>query len=156
MPVRTADAIWEGNPREGRGVIELGSGAFKGRYSFSSRFESGPGTNPEELIGAAHASCFSMAFAGDLSRAGYTPAYIHTTAKVHIDKTNNDFTIVLIELETEGWVPGIDEATFKRYAEEAKAGCPISKALASTKITLKVKFLSASPNQTAETGTKTT
>ena len=152
MPIRRANAVWEGNLLDGRGVMEFESGAFKGQYSFSSRFESGLGTNPEELIAAAHAGCFSMAFAGDLASAGYTPAYIHTTAKVHIDKAQNGFAISLIELATEGSVPGIDEATFAQYAEGAKAGCPVSRALAATKITLTTKLVSAGPDQATETG----
>lgn len=143
MPTRKAAAVWAGNLLDGRGYIELGSGAFKGEYSFSSRFESGVGTNPEELIGAAHAGCFSMAFAADLAAAGYHPEYINTTAKVTIDKTDGGFAITAIELDTVGWGTDIDEATFRQFAEGAKVGCPVSKALAATPISLKTKLLSA-------------
>lgn len=143
MPTRKAAAVWTGNLPDGRGYIELGSGAFKGEYSFASRFESGKGTNPEELLGAAHAGCFSMAFAHELATAGYHPEYINTTAKVTIDKTDGGFSITAIELDTVGWGADIDEATFRQYAEGAKVGCPVSKALAATPISLKMKLLTA-------------
>jgi osmotically inducible protein OsmC len=136
MAVRTSEAEWRGNLREGEGRVKLGSGAFEGTYSFPSRFESGKGTNPEELVGAAHAGCFSMALAAGLTRAGYTPTRIHTTAKVHLDKVGEGFEITTIELETSAEVPGIDEAAFTREAEGAKANCPVSKALTGPKITL--------------------
>jgi osmotically inducible protein OsmC len=116
--------------------MRLGSGAFEGSYSFKSRMEDGPGTNPEELIGAAHAGCFSMALANGLTQAGHKPQEIRTTASVHFDKTEQGWGITSIELATEGSVPGIDDATFKRLAEEAKKNCPVSKALAATPITL--------------------
>jgi lipoyl-dependent peroxiredoxin len=116
--------------------MRLGSGAFEGNYSFKSRFENGPGTNPEELIGAAHAGCFSMAFANGLAQAGHQPQEIRTTASVHFDKTDQGWGITRIDLATQGNVPGIDEATFKRLAEDAKKNCPVSKALAATPITL--------------------
>jgi lipoyl-dependent peroxiredoxin len=116
--------------------MRLGSGAFEGAYSFKSRMEDGPGTNPEELIGAAHAGCFSMAFANALSQAGHKPQEIHTVASVHFDKTDQGWGISGIDLVTEGNVPGVDEATFKRLAEDAKKNCPVSKALAATPITL--------------------
>ena len=115
--------------------MRLGSGAFEGSYSFKSRMEDGPGTNPEELIGAAHAGCFSMAFANGLSQAGHKPQEIRTRASVHFDKTDAGWAISRIDLATEGNVPGIDEATFKRLAEDAKKNCPVSKALAATPIT---------------------
>lgn len=143
MPTRKAAAVWTGNLMEGRGYLELGSGAFKGEYSFASRFESGKGTNPEELIGAAHAGCFSMAFANELATAGFHPEYINTTAKVTLDKTDNGFGITEIELDTVGWGADIDEATFRKYGEGAKVGCPVSKALAATPITLKMKLLTS-------------
>ena len=136
MPVRKANAVWEGNLKEGHGKVALGSGAFEGRYSFASRMENGTGTNPEELIGAAEAGCFSMAFANALSEAGHTPQEIRTSAKVHFDKIDKGWTITQIELSTEGSVPGIDEATFKRIAEDAKKTCPVSRALAATQISL--------------------
>jgi len=116
--------------------MRLGSGAFEGSYSFKSRMENGPGTNPEELIGAAHAGCFSMALAGQLSKEGHEPQEIRTTARVHFDKTDQSWSITRIDLATEGNVPGIDETSFKRIAEEAKRDCPVSRALAATPITL--------------------
>ncbi|TMD82365.1 MAG: OsmC family peroxiredoxin, partial [Chloroflexi bacterium] len=114
--------------QDGSGTMRLGSGAFEGSYSFKSRMEDGPGTNPEELIGAAHAGCFSMAFANGLTQAGHKPQEIRTTASVHFDKGDKGWGITRIDLATEGDVPGIDEATFKRLAEDAKKDCPVSKA----------------------------
>jgi osmotically inducible protein OsmC len=122
--------------------MRLGSGAFEGSYSFKSRMEDGPGTNPEELIGAAHAGCFSMAFANGLTQAGHKPQEIRTKASVHFDKTDAGWGISRIELETEGNVPGIDEATFKRLADDAKKNCPVSKALAATPISLQATLKS--------------
>ncbi len=141
MAVRSADAEWKGNLREGQGTMKLGSGAYEGRYSFASRFESGAGTNPEELIGAAHAGCFSMALSAALGQAGYTPTRIHTKAKVHLDKVGEGFGITKIELETEAQIPGIDANTFHQHAEGAKKNCPVSKALAATEITLQAKLI---------------
>ena len=142
MPVRTSEAEWRGDLRAGQGTMKLGSGAYEGSYSFSTRFENAPGSNPEELIAAAHAGCFSMAFAGGLTRAGFTPTRIHTTAKVHIDQGEGGFSITRIELETEGEVPGIDNAKFQEQAEAAKKGCPVSKALAAVPdITLNAKLV---------------
>jgi osmotically inducible protein OsmC len=141
MAVRTAEAEWQGNLREGRGTVKLGSGAFEGRYSFASRMESGPGTNPEELIGAAHAGCFSMALSAGLSKAGFNPARIHTTARVHFEKVGEGFAITRIELTTEAQIPGIDHATFEQHAEGAKKNCPVSRALAGTEITLSAKLV---------------
>ncbi|TMC26516.1 MAG: OsmC family protein [Chloroflexi bacterium] len=137
MPVRTAEARWQRSLQDGSGTMRLGSGAFEGNYSFKSRMEEGAGTNPEELIGAAHAGCFSMAFANGLTQAGHKPQEIRTTASVHFDKTEQGWAITRIDLATEGNVPDIDEASFKRIAEEAKQGCPVSKALAATPISLK-------------------
>ena len=141
MPVRKADAVWEGDIRGGNGKVSLGSGAFEGRYSFGSRFEEGAGTNPEELIGAAHAGCFSMALSGGLGRGGHTPKRIATTAKVHIEKVGEGFSITKIELDTQAEVPGIDDATFQEFAKKAKEGCPVSRALAGTEITLNAKLV---------------
>jgi len=141
MPVRSAEAQWEGSLQEGAGTMRLGSGAFEGRYSFTSRFEEGAGTNPEELIGAAHAGCFSMALSGALSRAGHVPTRVHTTARVHIERGDAGFSITRIELQTEAEVPGLDEETFRREADGAKTGCPVSKALAGTEITLDAKLV---------------
>lgn len=136
MPVRKAEAVWEGDLLKGKGRVALGSGAFQGKYSFGSRFEEAPGTNPEELIGAAHAGCFSMAFSAILGNAGFAPKSIKTEAKVHIDKVGDGFTITKIELTTVGNVPGIDTETFLKHANEAKAGCPVSRALTGVQITL--------------------
>jgi lipoyl-dependent peroxiredoxin len=140
MPIRKAEAVWEGELLKGRGRVALGSGAFHGNYSFGSRFEESKGTNPEELIGAAHAGCFSMAFSGILGKAGFNPKSIKTEAKVHIDKVGDGFTITKIELVTEGQVPGIDNATFVKLANEAKAGCPVSRALTGVEIVLEAKL----------------
>jgi lipoyl-dependent peroxiredoxin len=139
MPVRTANAVWEGTLREGSGHMKFGSGAFDGQYSFTSRFEEGTGTNPEELIGAAHAGCFSMAFSGALVRAGHTPTRIETTARVHINQVEGGFGITKVELDCQAEVPGIDEETFQKIAQASKAGCPVSKALAGTEIELKAR-----------------
>ncbi len=136
MVVRKSDAVWEGTLREGKGKMKLGSGAYEGTYSFASRFEQGTGTNPEELIGAAHAGCFSMALSMILEMAGYKPEHIHTSARVHIDKVGEGFRITTVELETEAKVPGIDEKTFREKAEAAKKGCPVSVALGGTNIKL--------------------
>ena len=142
MAMRKAEAEWTGNLREGKGTVKLGSGAFQGQYSFASRFESGTGTNPEELIGAAHAGCFSMALAGGLSRAGHVPHSVHTTARVHIEKGESGFGITKIELECEARVPGVEEAKFQEIAEATnKTGCPVSKALAAVDISLTARLV---------------
>jgi osmotically inducible protein OsmC len=142
MPVRSAKAQWEGNLTEGRGKMVMESGAYEGQYSFSSRFEEGKGTNPEELIAAAHAGCFSMAFSNQLAKAGFTPKRVSTTAKVHLVKGEAGFGIPTIELETEGDVPGIDNAKFQELADAAKKGCPVSKLLTGAEIKLAAKLLS--------------
>ena len=129
MPVRSADAVWHGNLRGGEGTMKMASGAYEGQYSFSSRFEEGPGTNPEELIAAAHAGCFSMALAAGLAGAGYEPQRVSTTANVHLTKGDAGFSITKIVLVTEAEVPGIDESAFQEQAEQAKKGCPVSQAL---------------------------
>ena len=129
MPIRTSSARWSGNLTEGSGTIRTGKGGFEGNYSFKSRFEEGEGTNPEELIGAAHAGCFSMAFSKALADAGFAPTSVETTAKVHLDKTDAGMTVTRIDLETVGDVPGIDDADFQKIAEGAKANCPISRLL---------------------------
>ena len=126
---RKADARWEGNLREGRGTIRLGSGAFDGPYSFGTRFESAPGTNPEELLGAALAGCFTMALSMLLTTAGHPPASLETTAMVHLDKVGEGFALTGIDLVTRGKAPGQTQAEFQRLAEDAKANCIISKAL---------------------------
>lgn len=141
MPTRNADAQWDGDLKSGRGEIRLGSGAYQGPYSFQSRFESGTGTNPEELIGAAHAGCFSMALAHGLAQAGHSPKRVHTTAKVHLEKAGDGFAIPRIDLITEADVPGIDAAEFRRQAEDAKENCPVSKVLAGAEITLDARLV---------------
>ena len=141
MPVRTSEAEWKGNLLQGQGTMNLGSGAFEGKYSFPSRFESGQGTNPEELIGAAHAGCYSMALSFILGNAGFNPTRVHTTARVHLEKVGDGFSITKIELDTEAQIPGIDDNTFQGHAEAAKKGCPVSKALTGTEITLKAKLV---------------
>lgn len=142
MPSRKAEAQWEGNLAEGNGNLKLGSGAFDGPYSFKSRFEEGQSaTNPEELIGAAHAGCFTMALAAQLTRAGQPPTRIHTTAQVKLEKVGDAFSITRIDLDTEAEIPGIDDAAFQRQAMDAKQNCPVSKALAGTEIHLTAKLL---------------
>ncbi len=141
MITRKAEAEWRGPIREGGGTVKLGSGAFEGPYSFKSRFEGGTGTNPEELLGASHAGCFSMALSLMLSMAGHPPSRIHTTAKVNLEKTPDGYRIAAIDLETEAVVPGLADAVFKETAEKAKAGCPISKALAAVDIRLTATLL---------------
>lgn len=142
MPERKAEARWEGNLRQGQGIMRLGSGAFEGPFSFGTRFGDTPGTNPEELIGAAHAGCFSMALAAGLEKDGYDPKQIRTDARVQIDKVGEGFKITRIALKTEARVAGIDEKTFQRYAEATKKNCPVSQALAGTEIVLQAKLLS--------------
>src|SRR4029077_13779302 len=132
---------WKGGLKDGSGQVKLGSGAFEGNYSFGSRFENAKGTNPEELIGAAHAGCFSMALSAGLGRAGFQPKRIHTTATVHIDKVGEAFEITKIELDTEAEVPNIDENAFHAQATAAKEGCPVSKALKATNIELRARLL---------------
>ncbi|NUT38247.1 MAG: OsmC family protein [Hamadaea sp.] len=129
MPIRTSSARWQGTLTEGSGTIRTGKGGFEGNYSFKSRFEEGEGTNPEELIGAAHAGCFSMAFSKALTDAGFPPTSIETTANVHLDKTDAGMTVTRIDLDTVGVVPGIDDADFQKAAIGAKENCPISRLL---------------------------
>jgi osmotically inducible protein OsmC len=136
MPTRTSSARWQGNLKEGAGTMALGSGAYEGAFSFASRFEDGKGTNPEELIAAAHAGCFSMAFSNALSQAGHVPTSVETQAKVQFGNTGGGFAITRIDLVAKGDVPGIEDADFQKIAQEAKAGCPVSKALQAVEITL--------------------
>lgn len=131
MPVRMAEARWNGTLREGNGTLRLREGEMQLPYSFTSRFEEGVGSNPEELIGAAHAGCFSMEFANQLSSAGYTPAYVFTTARVMFEKQEAGFTVTKIALQTIAGVPRIDNATFQQIARAAKDSCPISRLLQS-------------------------
>jgi osmotically inducible protein OsmC len=130
MPTRTADASWEGSFTEGNGTMRMASGAYEGPYSFTSRFEEGEGTNPEELIAAAHAGCFSMALAAELGKAGHDPESVESEAVVHIEKEGEGFAIKRIELRTRARVPGISDEQFQEVAEGAKKGCPVSQALA--------------------------
>ena len=142
MAVRTSSAVWKGGLPDGSGTMALGSGAFDGQYSFGSRFEEGTGTNPEELIAAAHAGCFSMALAGALGGAGTPPEEVRTTARVHLGKADGGgFAITKIELQTRARVPGISAEDFAAKAEGAKAGCPVSKALAAVEITLDAELV---------------
>jgi osmotically inducible protein OsmC len=141
MPQRTAEAQWNGDLRTGNGRIKLGSGAFDGAYSYGSRFEQSPGTNPEELVAGAHAGCFTMATASGLGKAGFTPENISTKATVHLDSVSGGFKIARIDLDMEADVPGIDEAKFLEIAEGAKKNCPISQALAAVpEITLRARL----------------
>ncbi len=130
MPVRNANATWEGNLKDGKGMMALGSGRYEGPFTHASRFAEGDGTNPEELIGAAHAGCYSMFLSALLSGDGHVPNRVQTTAKVHIGQVDGAPTIHTIELNCEADVPGIDDAVLQDYAARAKAGCPVSKALA--------------------------
>jgi osmotically inducible protein OsmC len=142
MPTRKAEAEWKGNLAEGSGRLKVGSGAFEGPYSFKSRFEEGQSaTNPEELLGAAHAGCFTMALTAQLSQARLTPNRIQTEARVKLEKVGEAFSITRIDLETEAEIPGVDDATFQKYALDAKQNCPLSKALAATEIHLTAKLL---------------
>jgi len=140
MATRTGSAVWEGTLKEGKGRMKLGSGAYEGPYSFSSRFENGAGTNPEELVGAAEAGCFSMALSANLSKAGHAPKHIATTAKVNLGQVGAGFKITSIDLDTEAEVPGIDQAKFNELAEQTKKTCPVSVALAGTEIKLNARL----------------
>jgi osmotically inducible protein OsmC len=130
MPIRKAQAAWHGTFGDGDGKMRLGSGAFEGAYSYRSRMEDAPGTNPEELLGAAHAGCFSMSLARRLSAAGYSPERIHTEARVRFGRAGEGYAISRIDLRTEAEVPGVDEELFLEKAEAAKRDCAVSKALA--------------------------
>jgi len=142
MTIREASARWQGTLKQGSGRLRLGSGVFEGAYSFPSRFENGPGTNPEELIAAAHAGCFSMALTAILGGEGHTANSIHTVAKVHLGATTTGPTITRIELETDASVPAISVEDFERLAQKAKAACLVSRALAGVAtITLKTSLV---------------
>jgi lipoyl-dependent peroxiredoxin len=147
MPIRRAEAEWKGNLIEGSGRLRVGSGAFDGPYSFRARVEDGgSATNPEELIGAAHAGCFTMALTAQLSSAGFAPKRLHTVAEVKLEKAGHAFSITGIELETEADIPGIEDAKFQEIATDAKQNCPVSKALA-TEIHLSAKLLTPAAAQ---------
>ena len=142
MTIREAFAEWQGTLKEGGGRLRLGSGVFEGAYSFPSRFENGPGTNPEELIAAAHAGCFSMALTFILGQDGHVARSIRTVAKVHLGATAVGPTITRIELETQADIPGLEPAEFQRMAETAKTTCLVSRALAGVKtIALKAELV---------------
>jgi lipoyl-dependent peroxiredoxin len=136
MPTRKANAEWNGDLKSGKGRVALGSGAWEGQYSFGSRFEEGTGTNPEELIGAAHAGCFSMALANMLASAGHKADSVKTQARVHLEMGQGGPSISKIDLVTEAVVPGISKDEFQKHANAAKTGCPVSKVLAAAEITL--------------------
>ena len=136
MAVRTGNAVWNGDLKGGQGTVALGSGAFEGPYSFRSRWEDGTGTNPEELIGAAHAGCFSMALANMLAGAGTPATEVRTEARVHLGRDDKGAATTKIELVCRAVVPGIDADAFATHAANAKVGCPVSKALASVPIEL--------------------
>lgn len=141
MPTRSAHAVWEGDLKGGKGTMKFGSGAYEGAYSFASRFEEGTGTNPEELIGAAHAGCFSMAFSGGLGKAGFSPKRVSTNAKVHLEKVGEGFSITKIVLNMEAEIPDIDNEKFNELAEGAKKNCPVSRALGGVEIELQAKLV---------------
>jgi len=130
MATRNGRAEWKGDLKGGSGTLSVGDGAFSGNYSFASRFEEGEGTNPEELIAAAHASCFAMALSNTLASEGHTPESVRVQARVHLRNVDGASTIAQIDLEVDGDVPGIDEDQFRSYAEQAKRDCPVSRALA--------------------------
>ena len=142
MPVRKASAVWNGTLKEGSGTMKMASGAYEGPYSFGSRFEEAPGTNPEELIAAAHAGCFSMALSAGLGKSGFSATRVETSARVHLEKVGEGFGITRIELTTRAEVPGIDEATFQEHANGAKENCPVSKVLAAAEISLDATLVS--------------
>ena len=142
---RRADAEWNGGIMDGKGMVKLGSGAFEGAYSFQSRFgDDTKITNPEELIAAAHAGCYTMALSGNLGKAGYKPKNIHTTANVKIEKKGEGFVIPNIDLETTAEVEGISDDEFQKIAEETKKTCPVSQVLAGAEISLDAKLKKAS------------
>jgi osmotically inducible protein OsmC len=139
MAVRQSEAVWQGTLKEGKGTMKLGSGAYEGDYTWASRFADGQGTNPEELIGAAHAGCFSMFLAAQLTNAGFPPKRIQTTATVHL---TDGPTISKIELNSEAEVAGVDQNTFNELAEKSKANCPVSKALAAVpEVTMNIRLI---------------
>ncbi|MDQ3536315.1 MAG: OsmC family protein [Bacteroidota bacterium] len=140
MITRKSNAKWEGGLKEGKGNLELGTKTFSGQYSFQSRFEEGIGTNPEELIAAAHAGCFSMALSGVLEKEGYKPKVINTEAQVKMDKVGEGFKIVQILLRTTAEVPDIEKGEFDKLAENAKKGCPVSQALSAVEIKLEANL----------------
>jgi osmotically inducible protein OsmC len=142
MPKRKSNATWEGGLKGGKGQMKIGKTSYEGPYSFASRFEEGNGTNPEELIAAAHAGCFSMALSADLEQAGHSPRRVSTVATVSVEPKDGGFAITNILLETEADVPGMKPEDFTRIAQGAKTGCPVSKALSAVNIDLEAKLVS--------------
>ena len=141
MAIRKANAEWKGDLFNGAGTLALGSGAYNGSYAFKSRMEEGTGTNPEELFAAALSGCYSMALSAGLAAAGHTPESVRTQAFVHFDKVGEGFAITKIDLDVEASIPGIDQATFQRFAADAKVNCPVSRALSATPIELTAKLV---------------
>ena len=137
MAERMGKARWTGGLKGGNGTVTGASGVLNAKYSFATRFEDEPGTNPEELLGAEHAGCFSMALAAALEKAGFTPDWIETSARVTLAKSGEGFAITRIDLETQGSVPGVDADGFRQHAESAKTNCPVSKALSAVPMTVK-------------------
>lgn len=141
MPVRTSEATWEGTLREGHGEMVVGNGVFKGPFTYASRFEEQPGTNPEELLGAAHAGCYAMSVSSRLTAAGHPPKYVHAKAKVQLGKVDGKSRLIKIELECETSADGISEEKFLELAEDAKINCPVSAALTGVEITLNARLV---------------
>jgi osmotically inducible protein OsmC len=139
MATRKAQAVWQGSLKDGQGTMKFGT--FEGAFTYASRFEEGTGTNPEELIGAAHAGCFSMSLSSNLGKAGFTPQRIQTQATVYLERVDGKNRITRIHLDCEAQVPGIDNEAFQSIAEAAKSGCPVSAALSAVEITLTARLL---------------
>lgn len=138
---RKAEARWNGDLKSGNGSVKVESGTLDAPYSFTSRFEAGKGTNPEELLGAAHAACYSMALSAGLAKAGHSPKSVSTTATVHLTKNDAGFAITGIDLVTRGTVPGLSAADFKKFAEDTKAGCIVSRALSAVPMTVDAQLV---------------
>ena len=141
MTERVSEAVWKGSLKDGKGTMKLGSGTYEGPYSFASRFESGAGTNPEELIGAAHAGCYSMAMSATLDKEGFKAEHIHTAAKVRLEVIEGKATITHIHLDTEASIPGISAEKFAQIAEDVKLNCPVSVALSRVPMSLTARLL---------------
>jgi osmotically inducible protein OsmC len=143
MPTRTSEATWNGDLESGNGSMTVGDGAYEGPFSFESRFEDGQGTNPEELIAAAHAGCYSMALSNMLADAGHAPESVHTTAEVHLEMSKDGPDISNIDLTTEADVPDLSEQDFQETARKAKENCPVSQVLAGAEISLNARLKSS-------------
>jgi osmotically inducible protein OsmC len=140
MPVRKASAVWEGDLIKGKGTMRFGS--FEGPYSFTSRFEEGKGTNPEELIGGAFAGCYAMALSHELAQKGYKPEKVDATAEVHLNKVGDGFAIESIDLSVTGKITGVPEKEFKEVANATSQNCPVAKVLAGAKISIQAILVS--------------